>query len=82
MACQFIAVGCSLGGFDALRKVLGGLGEDFPSPIAVVQHRSSEDSNVFASLLASHTQLRVIEVDDKQVIEDGMFTCARRTTTC
>src|SRR6185295_2332101 len=76
MACQFIAMGCSLGGFDALKTVLGGLTEDFPSPIAVVQHRSSEESSVFASLLANHTQLPVIEVDDKQVIEDGhVYVC-------
>ena len=76
MACQFIAMGCSLGGFDALKTVLGGLDEGFPSPIAVVQHRSAEDSNAFAFLLSNYTRLRVIEVDDKQIIEEGhVYVC-------
>jgi two-component system chemotaxis response regulator CheB len=73
---QFIAVGTSLGGFDALKTILGGLPKDFPLPVGVVQHRSSEDSEALTSLLAGYTQLSVIEVEDKQKIEDGrVYVC-------
>lgn len=73
---QFIAVGTSLGGFHALETVLGGLPKDFPLPLGVVQHRSSEDSEALTCLLAGCTQLPVIEVEDKQKIEDGrVYIC-------
>lgn len=76
MAFQFVAVGTSLGGFHALTKVLGGLSRDFPLPIAVVQHRSHEDSDGFAPLLGNHMQLPVVEVEDKEEIKDGhIYVC-------
>ena len=76
MAFQFLAVGTSLGGFDALKAVLGALPNDFPLPIAVVQHRSSDDSGAFAGLLSSHTQLRVTEIEDKDPIKAGhVYIC-------
>jgi two-component system chemotaxis response regulator CheB len=71
MAFQLVAVGTSLGGFHALTTVLGALPKDFPLPIAVVQHRSQEDSEGFATLLGAHLQLPVIEVDEKQIIKEG-----------
>lgn len=76
MTWRFIAIGTSLGGFQALRTVLGGLPEDFPVPIAVVQHRSCEDSDAFAPLLAAYTKLRVVEVEDKEPIKSGnVYVC-------
>jgi len=76
MAFQFIAVGASLGGLKALTTVLGGLQKDFPLPIAVVQHRSHEDSESLASLLGTRTQLPVVEVDDKETIREGhVYIC-------
>ena len=71
MPFRFIAVGTSLGGFQALRTLLGGLPKDFPLPLAVVQHRSYEDSEAFAPLLAAQIQLPVIEVEDKEEIKEG-----------
>jgi two-component system chemotaxis response regulator CheB len=71
MPFRFIAVGTSLGGFQALRTLLGGLPKDFPLPLAVVQHRSYDDSEAFAPLLAAQTKLPVIEVDDKEEIKEG-----------
>lgn len=76
MAFQFVAVGTSLGGFQALKILLGGLSKSFLLPIAVVQHRSQEDSDGLAPLLAAYTELTVIEVEDKQRIEDGhVYVC-------
>jgi two-component system, chemotaxis family, protein-glutamate methylesterase/glutaminase len=76
MTFQIVAVGTSLGGFHALATVLGGLPKDFALPIAVVQHRSHEDSDSLASLLGNHVQLPVIEVDDKETIKEGhIYIC-------
>ena len=76
MVARFIAIGTSLGGFHALKTVLGALPRDFPLPIGVVQHRSPEDSEAFAPLLAAHTHLPVIEVDDKEEIREGhIYIC-------
>ena len=67
---QMIAVGTSLGGFEALKTILGGLPEDFPAPIAVVQHRSGEDSGLLG-LMAPHVKLPLVEVEDKEEIRGG-----------
>ena len=76
MAFQFVAVGTSLGGFQALTTMLGSLPKDFPLPVAVVQHRSHEDSESFAQMLASEVQLRVVEVNDKEAIKEGcVYVC-------
>jgi len=76
MAFRFIAVGTSLGGFDALKTVLGGLPKDFTLPIAVVQHRSNEDSEALAPLLANYAHMPVLEVDDKEMINEGhIYIC-------
>jgi two-component system, chemotaxis family, protein-glutamate methylesterase/glutaminase len=75
MAFRFVAVGTSLGGFDALKIVLGALPKDFPLPIGVIQHRGT-DSEPFASLLANYTQMPVLEVDDKEMINEGhIYVC-------
>jgi two-component system chemotaxis response regulator CheB len=71
MKFKIVAVGTSLGGFDALSVLLGGLPADFRIPVVVVQHRSVDDSEGLAPLVAKRTSLRVHEVEDKQRIEDG-----------
>jgi two-component system chemotaxis response regulator CheB len=76
MNMEFVAIGTSLGGFEALRVVLGALPKDFYPPVAVVQHRSPEDSEGFAPLLAAYTRLPIIEVDDKEEIRNGhIYVC-------
>jgi two-component system chemotaxis response regulator CheB len=76
MAYQIVAVGTSLGGFHALGTVLGALPKDFPLPIAVVQHRSCEDTGSLTQLLANQANLPVVEVDDKEQIREGyVYVC-------
>jgi two-component system, chemotaxis family, protein-glutamate methylesterase/glutaminase len=70
MAYELIAVGTSLGGFHALKTALGPLDKAFPVPIAVVQHRSQEDSESFVPLLAGHMRLPMVEVEDKLPISE------------
>ena len=73
---QIITIGTSLGGFYALKTLLGVLPQNFRLPVAVVQHRSAEESDIFAPLLASHLQLPVLEVEDKQEIEGSrIYVC-------
>src|ERR1051325_3177042 len=71
MGFQLAVIGTSLGGFNALQAVLGDLPRDFPVPIAVVQHRASEETELFAPLLATCVQLPVIEAEDKEPIKPG-----------
>ena len=73
MAFRLIVIGTSLGGFHALETVLADLPKDFPLPIVVVQHRSFEESELFAPLLARHVQMPVVEADDKLEIKEGQI---------
>jgi len=71
MAFRIVVAGASPGGFGALKALLSGLPKDFPLPIVVVQHRSLDESELLAALLANHVSLPVVEVHDKQEIKDG-----------
>lgn len=71
MGYELVVIGASWGGLAALESVLGGLPADFRTPIAVAQHRSGEGSARLASLLSSHSELPVVDVDDKQPVECG-----------
>jgi two-component system, chemotaxis family, protein-glutamate methylesterase/glutaminase len=71
MSCQFVAVGTSLGGFRALQTLLGALPKEFSLPVGIVQHRSHEDSESLTPLLASEVRLPVVEVSDKETIQEG-----------
>lgn len=70
MAFGIVVVGASLGGFRALRELLGGLPPDFALPLAVVQHRAAEVSSL-AAMLQRSCPLRVSEPDDKQALQPG-----------
>jgi two-component system chemotaxis response regulator CheB len=64
-------IGASWGGLAALSEIVKGLPQDFPVPMAVVQHRSKHTDNLLASLLQDLTPLRVVDVEDKEPIEPG-----------
>ncbi len=68
---ELIVVGASLGGFDALAALLGALPEDYPLPLAVVQHRSVDSEDLLPVLLQRMTRLPLAEVEDKQPILPG-----------
>ncbi|HJQ26135.1 MAG TPA: chemotaxis protein CheB [Blastocatellia bacterium] len=71
MSYQLIVAGASLGGFDALAALLGGLPEDFPLPLAVVQHRSIDSDELLSILLRRVCRLPIREVEDKQPMLPG-----------
>jgi len=76
MNYELIVAGASLGGFDALAKLLGALPEDFPLPLAVVQHRSSDSDELLSILLQRACRLPVAEVEDKQPTLPGTIYIA------
>lgn len=63
-----VAVGTSLGGLEALSRLLRGLPEDFPAALAVVQHRMPDSDSRLPALLARHSRLPVREVEDLEEI--------------
>ena len=68
MRPQLLVVGASLGGLRALATLLGGLPADFPTPLAIVQHRSADSAGALGRFLQEHSQLPVNEIEDKQPI--------------
>ncbi len=58
-APALVALGCSTGGPMALGEILGGLPEDFPAPLVVVQHVDSRFVQGLAEWLGGHTRLTV-----------------------
>lgn len=68
---ELMAIGCSLGGMRALEVVLGALPGDFAVPIAIVQHRHRASNEGLPSYLRKRTELKVVDADDKQLLEPG-----------
>jgi len=68
---ELIVIGCSLGGMRALQQILPALPEDFPLPIAVVQHRYKLSSVALPQFLTKSSKLKVVDVEDKQWIKPG-----------
>ncbi|MEI6557062.1 MAG: chemotaxis protein CheB [Rhodospirillaceae bacterium] len=62
---ELIAIGCSAGGFQALRTVLGGLPAGFAVPVAVVCHVGAGGNDRLAELLGRYCAITVEEVEDK-----------------
>ena len=70
---DLVVIGASWGGLDAIEQVLTGLPAGFRTPIAVAQHRSADGGAIggLARLLGSHSELPVVDVEDKQPVEPG-----------
>ncbi len=65
---DLIALGASAGGLNAVSTIIRLLPADFEIPIVVVQHRAKE-SDLLAPLLQDCTQLKVVEVEDKEPVQ-------------
>jgi len=66
-----VAVGTSWGGLSAMTKLLGGLPQDFPIPIVIVQHRGKDSDDLLSQLLQDSTELTVCEIEDKDLLAPG-----------
>jgi two-component system, chemotaxis family, protein-glutamate methylesterase/glutaminase len=76
---QAVAIGASLGGPQALAKILSELPALFPVPIFIVQHISTGFINGLVSWLSGVTDLKVSLAKDKQVAQPGCIYIAPET---
>lgn len=73
---HLVVMAASYGGIQALSEVLGNLPADFPAPIAVVQHRSSELPNMLALVLGRRTPLTVKTAEEGETMRPGIVYLA------
>ncbi len=71
MLPSIMGIAASTGGPPALAKVLGGLPEDFPLPILLVQHMGAPFMEGFASWLNGLTPLKVRLAEDQEIPTAG-----------
>jgi len=64
---EAIAIGCSQGGLNALRVVLGGLGSGLQQSVLVCCHTSGDVATMCA-LLGSHCALPVVEARERMPV--------------
>ncbi|MBP5973562.1 chemotaxis protein CheB [Brasilonema sp. CT11] len=76
MTIQFIAIGTSLGGLEALEVLLAGLPKNFPVPVAIVQHRYKFSDQKLKVALQEYSALVVTEPQDKEEIVPGYIYLA------
>ena len=69
---ELVAIGTSLGGLNALSRLLSALPATLAVPIAVVQHRAVvPHGGGLTELLQDATALTVVEAEDKMQLEPG-----------
>jgi two-component system chemotaxis response regulator CheB len=68
---DIVVLAASAGGLDALIAVLSSLPSDFPIPVAVVLHRSTQGPNLLANVLSRHTVLRVTQAKAGERLQPG-----------
>ncbi|CAK0764686.1 putative protein-glutamate methylesterase/protein-glutamine glutaminase [Azospirillaceae bacterium] len=71
-----VVIGCSTGGLEALRIVLGALPATFPLPILVVCHTALGAEGLLVELLGRSCVLTVREAVEKQSIAPGVVVLA------
>jgi len=71
-----VAIGCSAGGMQALRRVLPHLDPGLPVPVVVVSHTGSEDVATLCELLESSSALPVREAVERTQATGGVVHVA------
>ncbi|HEU4457193.1 MAG TPA: chemotaxis protein CheB [Longimicrobium sp.] len=71
-----VAIGASLGGIAALRRVLGALPAHFPAAVLVVQHVDPRAPSRLAGVLASATPLPVRAATEGERMREGVVYVA------
>jgi two-component system chemotaxis response regulator CheB len=74
---DLIVVGVSTGGPNCLQTILSTLPVNFSTPIIIAQHMPKRFTKVFAERLNSMCQLTVVEVTQKQKVQQGYIYIAQ-----
>lgn len=73
-AFDIVALAASAGGVQALSRVVGALGEDFPAPVLIVQHVDRRHKSLLAEILQRRTPLRVNEaVEGDRIVRGHIY---------
>jgi two-component system chemotaxis response regulator CheB len=75
-AYPIVALVCSVGGLDALTRVLAPLPADLPAAVIVLQHLSPEYHSELSALLDQRTALTVVAAADGAVLAPGLVVVA------
>lgn len=73
-----VVIGASSGGLSALQVLLPGLGEKFPCPLVIAQHRGRDAGNGLREFMQKSCPLPIEEPEDKAPIEPGHVYLAPR----
>jgi two-component system chemotaxis response regulator CheB len=73
---ELVIIGGSSGSLDAILKILPKLRRDFIMPIIIVMHRNIASDSVLEEVLASRTNLKVVEAEEKEMISSGYIYIA------
>jgi two-component system, chemotaxis family, protein-glutamate methylesterase/glutaminase len=73
---DIIVVGCSVGGVEALQKVVGGLPAGFPGSLFVVLHIAPETYSVLPNILSRAGKLPARHAVDGELIRQGRIYVA------
>lgn len=71
-----IVLGCSAGGPEALKTVLGGLDPHLPQAVLVCCHTGSETVELLCDLLGRASRLPVIEAAEREPVRGGVVQVA------
>jgi len=71
-----MVLGGSMGGFEAMQRIVARLPSDLDLAILVALHRGSTSHDPLARLLAGHCPLDVKEADEKECIRSGVLYLA------
>jgi len=74
--CEALVIGGSAGSLDVLLKALPAIEGPLSFPIVIVVHRKHGTDSLLPDLLSSRTQMRVKEVDEKEVLAAGTIYIA------
>src|SRR4051794_24688918 len=73
---DLVVVGTSMGGFAALRELIGGLPADFPAAMLVVMHLHPRYISTFPQLLKKASPLEIAFAKNGEPIEKGRIYMA------
>jgi len=68
-----IGIGSSAGGLEAIRELVATLPAKLPVTYVVVQHMSPHHKSLMTELVARQTELRVMDIVDKQTPEENVI---------